>query len=110
MSHPRAALFAFSMSVVAGNLLAIVIASLRAVHGNDLADRASAYCELADEAGGDTVACSWPFLPRDEMGLTSSVSQMATLLKRVAEKANPKRLHKTAQSPNLLKERLTAPT
>lgn len=99
LSHPRAALFAFSMSVVAGNLLAIVIASLRAVHGNDLADNVS-YCELADEAGGAYRGMLMALPPaRWEWASQSSVSQMATLLKRVAEKANPKRLRKTTRKP-----------
>ncbi|MFO0884321.1 MAG: hypothetical protein U0894_09045 [Pirellulales bacterium] len=89
MSHPRAALFAFSMSVVVGNLLAIVIASLRAVHGNDLADNVS-YCELADEAGGAYRGMLMALPPtRWEWASQSSVSQMATLLKRVAEKGQP---------------------
>ncbi|MFO0882721.1 MAG: hypothetical protein U0894_00790 [Pirellulales bacterium] len=93
-------------------MLAIKIASLRAVHGNDLADNVS-YCELADEAGA---RLPWhahgPSSHAMGMGLTKfRVTDGDALKACVAEKANPKRLRKTnTESPNLLKERLTAPT
>jgi len=35
LSHPRAALFAFAMSVVAGNAVALLEENLRAVHGEE---------------------------------------------------------------------------
>ena len=37
LGHPRAALFGFSMSVVAGNALAVLQGNLRAVHGVEMA-------------------------------------------------------------------------
>ena len=51
LGYPRAALFAFSMSLVAANALAVLIAAIRAVHGREAAKNLS-YCALADEVGG----------------------------------------------------------
>jgi IS4 transposase len=49
LGYPRAALFAFCMSVVAGNALAVLIGHVRAVHGAELAGEVSKF-ELVDQA------------------------------------------------------------
>jgi IS4 transposase len=49
LGYPRAALFAFSMSVVSGNALAVVKGNLRAVHGEEMAGEVSNF-ELVDQA------------------------------------------------------------
>jgi IS4 transposase len=49
LGYPRAALFAFCMSVVAGNALAVLLGNLRAVHGAELAAEVSKF-ELVDQA------------------------------------------------------------
>ena len=49
LGYPRAALFAFCMSVVAGNALAVLLGHLRAVHGAELAAEVSKF-ELVDQA------------------------------------------------------------
>jgi hypothetical protein len=41
LGYPRAALFAFGMSVVAGNALAVLKGNLRATHGDEMADEVS---------------------------------------------------------------------
>lgn len=43
LNHPRAALFAFAMAVVAGNALAVVQAALQVVHGEDAVREMSYY-------------------------------------------------------------------
>lgn len=48
LGYPRAALFAFSMSVVSGNALAVLQGNLRAVHGVEMAGEVSTY-ELVNE-------------------------------------------------------------
>jgi hypothetical protein len=50
LSHPRAALFAFGMSVAAGNALAVLKGSLRAEHGAEMAGEVSDHavvCQVA---------------------------------------------------------------
>jgi len=48
LGHPRAALFAFCMSVVAGNALAVLKGNLRAVHGDEMVEALSDFA-LVDE-------------------------------------------------------------
>jgi IS4 transposase len=52
LGYPRAALFAFSMSVVSGNALGVLKGNLRAVHGEELACEVSNF-ELVDQAAED---------------------------------------------------------
>jgi hypothetical protein len=49
LGYPRAALFAFSMSVVSGNALAVLKGNLRVVHGAEMAGEVSNF-ELVDQA------------------------------------------------------------
>jgi hypothetical protein len=48
LGYPRAALFAFSMSAVAGDALAVLKANLRVAHGPEMADEVSSHA-LADD-------------------------------------------------------------
>jgi len=50
LSYPRAALFAFGMSVVAGNALAVLQGNLRAAHGAEMAREVSSYDLVNDIA------------------------------------------------------------
>ena len=50
LGYPRAALFAFSMSVVSGNALAVLKGNLRAVHGEEMACEVSNYDLVNDIA------------------------------------------------------------
>ena len=50
MGMPKAALFAFAMSLVASNALAVVRASLRAAHGKEVAAEVSGYYLAAEVA------------------------------------------------------------
>jgi hypothetical protein len=52
LGHPRAALFAFAMALMAANALAIVRGTLRSVFGVEADEEISGYY-LADEVGGD---------------------------------------------------------
>jgi IS4 transposase len=99
LGHPRAALFAFAMSLLAGNLLAIVTAALRAVHGDDAADHLS-YCELADEVGGAYRGMMLAVPPERWRCIRGGTpSQAARVLRHVASHADPVRLRKTVRGP-----------
>ena len=52
LGQPRAALFAFSMSAVAGNALAVLKGDLRVAHGEEIAGEVSDFA-LVDEAAED---------------------------------------------------------
>jgi hypothetical protein len=68
LGYPRAALFAFAMSVMAGNALAILKAGLRAAHGEEMVEELSVYAlvnEVAEVYPGMMVAVppvEWSFL------------------------------------------------
>ncbi len=49
LGYPRAALFAFSMALVCYNLLSVVLAALRAVHGHETAQTQLSFYYLCDE-------------------------------------------------------------
>jgi hypothetical protein len=99
LAHPRAALFAFAMSLIAGNLLAIVIASIRAEHGDDAADNLS-YCELADEVGGAYRGMMLALPPRCWQFIQEkTAAQAARVLRNVARHVNVVRLRKTVRGP-----------
>jgi IS4 transposase len=99
LGHPRAALFAFAMSLVAGNAFAILIAAFRAVHGREAAANLS-YAALVDEIAGTyrgmmlaVPATHWGFIHR------STTAQTAHLLRSIVRHANLKLLTKTRRGP-----------
>ena len=99
LSHPRAALFVFSMSLVAANAFAILIAALRASHGEEAADNLS-YMYLVDEVGGTyrgmMVALPphrWTFIRR------CTVKQIARLLLEISRHADLSVLTKSRRGP-----------
>ena len=49
LGYPRAALFSFAMALVTYNLFAVLMASLRSVHGADKVDGKTSYYYLAEE-------------------------------------------------------------
>jgi hypothetical protein len=70
LGYPRAALFAFSMSAVAGNALAVLKGNLRVAHGPEMAAEVSDFAlvdEVAEVYPGMMVAvppARWPSLAR----------------------------------------------
>jgi hypothetical protein len=50
LGYPRAALFAFCMSALSGNALAILMGNLRAVHGDEMAAEVSPHALIKDMA------------------------------------------------------------
>jgi len=99
LSQPRAALFAFAVSLVAGNLLAVVIAALGASHGSDLVENLSYYYlvdEIARNYNGMLLALParrWVFARR------MSIPEFARLLRQIAKHANVALLSKSRRGP-----------
>jgi hypothetical protein len=99
LGYPRAALFAFAMSVVAANAMAILIAAMRAVHGEEAADNLS-YCALVDEVGGAYRGMMLALPPpRWSFIHDYTTRQTATLLREIARHANLKLLTKVRRGP-----------
>jgi hypothetical protein len=99
LGYPRAALFAFSMSVVAGNALAVLKGGLRSVHGDELAAELSNYAlvnDIAEVYPGMMIAVpptEWSFLE----GRTAS--QVAGLLSELAAEVAVERMLRSRRGP-----------
>jgi ribosomal protein L15E len=99
LSQPRAALFAFAMSLVAGNLLAVVIAAIGAAHGPSVVENLSYYYlvnEIAGNYNGMLLAMPakrWTFVRQ------LSIPEFARLLRQIAKHANVALLKKSRRGP-----------
>jgi hypothetical protein len=99
LGYPRAALFAFSMSVIAGNALATLKGSLRAVHGDEMVNELSNHALVNDTAEvypGMMIAAPpsvWSFLDG------CSAGQVAELLSALATKVPVERMLRTHRGP-----------
>jgi IS4 transposase len=84
LGHPRAALFAFSMSAVAGNALAVLKGNLRVAHGEEVAAEVSDFAlvdEVAEVYPGMMVAvppASWPRVAEcDAAAVAGALNELA---------------------------------
>lgn len=99
LGHPRAALFAFCMSVLAGNALAILKGSLRAAHGEEMVAELSIHAVVNDVAEiypGMMMAvppARWSFLQGGSAGL------IAELLNRLARNVPVERMLRSKRGP-----------
>jgi Transposase DDE domain len=99
LGYPRAALFAFCMSVLAGNALAVLTGSLRAVHGNEMVAELSPHAlvnDVAEVYPGMMIAVpptEWKFLE------SCSASQVAELLTGLADRVPIERMLRSRRGP-----------
>jgi hypothetical protein len=99
LGYPRAALFAFCMSILAGNALAILKGHLRAVHGDEMVAELSTYAlvnDVAEVYPGMMMAVpppEWSFLRG------CSVAQVAELLTDLATKVPLERMLRCRRGP-----------
>jgi hypothetical protein len=100
LGYPKAALFGFCMALVAYNVLSVVRASVRAVHGEEVAENLSTYhlaLEVANTSNGMSVALDGPFWKHRYADLTPT--QMAAELKRLAGNIRLTKYKKAKWSP-----------
>ena len=99
LGYPRAALFAFCMSVLAGNALAVLKGNLRAVHGDEMVTELSTYAlvnDVAEVYPGMMIAVptlEWSFYRG------WSVTQVAELLTDLATKVPLDRMLRCRRGP-----------
>lgn len=108
LGYPRAALFAFCMSVVAGNALAILLGNLRAVHGEDLMADVSEHALVRDVAEvypGMMIAAPPPLWPSPRslttpelVGLLHGLAANVPVHQMLRSPRGPKRKKKPATS------------
>ncbi len=99
LGRPRAALFAFAMSAVAGNALAVLKANLREAHGEEIAREVSAFA-LVDEAAEDypgmmkaVPPAAWP------RAAMHGAEEVAAVLTEVAAKVPVHRMFRVRRGP-----------
>jgi hypothetical protein len=103
LGHPRAALFAFGVAVMAYNVLAVLQSAVWAAH--ELQDEdieLSSYC-FADEIRTHYAGMVMAVMPTAwERYDSMTATQMAEVLLQIALHANPKSLRKHPRSPKPL--------
>jgi len=100
LGYPKAALFAFAVALVAYNVLAVLKAALRAVHGPERIEREVSGYYLADEIGGTYRGMAIAIAPKEWAvfhGLT--VPQLAALLAHLAAKVRLSAFQKHPRGP-----------
>jgi IS4 transposase len=99
LGHPRAALFAFSMSAVAGNALAVLKGNLRVAHGEEIAAEVSDFAlvdEVAEVYPGMMMAAPpsvWPQLAGCD------AAEVAGLLNDLADRVPVHRMFRCRRGP-----------
>jgi hypothetical protein len=99
LCYPKAALFVFSLALLAANAVAVLKASLRAAHGEEEADKLSSYylaLEIKQVHEGMMIA-----LPPEDWNIFRSmtIQQLAEVLKYVAGHADLTRYRKSKRGP-----------
>jgi hypothetical protein len=99
LGEPRAALFAFAMSLVASNALSVVRASMRAAHGKEAEAEVSGYY-LADELGAQyRTLAKYLCAEQWEGWRTLEAKDIAQLLTEIARQVNMQELLRNQRGP-----------
>lgn len=109
LGYPAAALFAFSLALLASNAAALLRASVRAVHGAEAAEQLSKH-RLAEELRrifpGMMIAlpeARWEFVRN------ADAAEFAALLRLLASRLDPQRYRKTVRGPKKPRVAKTTP-
>lgn len=100
LGYPKAALFAFCLALQTSNAVAVLKASLRAVHGEEVVQKQVSGYFLSLEIKG-TYDGMMIAIPEEHWAVfrTISVKQLATLLKRIAQHVDIARYRKHPRGP-----------
>ena len=100
LAYPKAALFGFCLALVAYNVLAIVLAALRGVHGQERVDDEVSLYYLANEVS-TTYHGMMIAIPEGEWDVFSRMSahEMAATLRDLAERVNLRAFRKSPRGP-----------
>jgi IS4 transposase len=100
LGYPKAALFGFCLALVASNLLAVVLAALRGVHGQERVDEEVALYYLANDLS-TTYNEMMIAIPEAEWDVfyRMSASAMASVLLDLAQRVNLRAYRKSPRGP-----------
>jgi IS4 transposase len=100
LGYPKAALFGFCLALVAYNVLAVVVAALRGVHGQERVDEEVSLYYLANEVS-TTYHGMMIAIPEEEWDVFARMSApaMASTLLELAQRVNLRALRKSPRGP-----------
>lgn len=100
LGYPRAALFAFCVTLVAYNVLATVKAALRSVHGSDKVEREVSLIKLTERVSRNYEGMMAGLTPVDwEVFRDQDSKEMADWLRELAAKVNLRKIRKAPTRP-----------
>jgi hypothetical protein len=100
LGYPKAALFGFCLALVAYNLLAVVLAALRGIHGESTVEQEISLYDIANEIA-TTSKGMMIAIPEPEWFsfCTMSVAEMATTLLELARRVRLQAFRKSTRGP-----------
>ncbi len=100
LGYPKAALFGFCLALVAYNLLAVVLAALRSVHGEDTVEQEVSLYYIANEIS-TTYQGMMIAIPEPEWGIfyTIPLGDLATILFDLAQRVRLRAFRKSYRKP-----------
>jgi len=100
LGYPKAALFGFCLALVASNVLAVVLAALRGVHGEDIVDQEVSLYYIANEIA-TTYHGMMIAIPEPEWDLfyAMSLTELAAILQALAQRVNLRAFRKSPRGP-----------
>ena len=100
LGYPKAALFGFCLALVAYNMLAVVLAALRSVHGAETIDQELSLYDVANDIA-QTYHGMMMAIPEDEWRVFSRMrpAEMVATLRELAQKVCLKAYRKSSRGP-----------
>lgn len=100
LGYPKAALFGFCLALVAYNLLAVVLAALRGVHGEETVDQEVSLYYIANDIA-TTYKGMMIAIPEPEWTLFSAMSltELATIFHELAQRVRLRAFRKSPRGP-----------
>ena len=100
LGYPKAALFGFCLALVAYNVLAVVLAALRSVHGEDTVEHEVSLYYIANEIA-TTYTGMMIAIPEPEWAVfyAMRIADLAAILLELAQRVRLQALRKSRQSP-----------
>jgi hypothetical protein len=100
LGYPKAALFGFCLSLVAYNLLAVVLAALRSVHGEEIVDEEVSLYYIANDIA-TTYHGMMIAIPASEWDLfyAMALPELAVILQGLAQRVNLRAFRKSPRGP-----------
>jgi hypothetical protein len=100
LGYPKAALFGFCLALVAYNMLAVVMAALRSVHGAETIDQELSLYYVANDIA-QTYHGMMMAIPEDEWRVFSRMrpAEMVAILRALAQKVRLKAYRKSSRGP-----------